>query len=136
MSQPTTIPAFGTSLKLGGTAIALVTEIDGPEPENASRPTVHLLSTWKTKRATIPEGGELSFKAFMNATNYAAMTAALGAGTEATYSLAFPNDDAGSAVTVAPSFKAYPSKCKLAGMQEDGTVTLEVTLTLTDSVTF
>lgn len=135
MSAPVTVPAFGTQLKKAGSAVALITEIDGPEPSNSSRSTVHLGSAWKTKRPTIPEGGELSFKCYMNATNYALLMADVAGGTIATWSIAFPNDDSGSPSTPAPSFSAYPSKVKVTGMEEDGTVMLDCTLTLTNDIT-
>ena len=74
-SPPITIPAYGTTLKKGTVALALVFEIDGPESENAGRNTTHLGSVKKSKRPTLPEGQPLSGKAYTDATNYAVLTA-------------------------------------------------------------
>lgn len=134
-SAPVTISAYGVQLKKGGTAIAQVTKIDGVGVANAPRETTHLGSTFKSKRPTIPETNEVEFELLMTATNVAALEADAIAGTIATYSVTYPNDDANTAVSDAPSFKAYPSKVARGGMEPDGTCSATVTLTATDDYT-
>jgi hypothetical protein len=135
-SPPITIPAYGTTLKKGTVALALVFEIDGPESENAGRNTTHLGSVKKSKRPTLPEGQPLSGKAYTDATNYAVLTADHDAGTIDTWSLGLPKDDGGVAVTLAPTFEAWPSKVKMSGIEEDGTITIEFELTPANGVTW
>ncbi len=136
MSAPVTVSAFGVELRKASTPIGLIFEVDGPEVENAERKTTHLLSDWKSKRPTLPQGNELSFKCYMNAANYAQLTADGVAGTVASYSLHFPADDSGTAFASSPTFSAWPSKVKFGGMEEDGTVTIDATLTIVGPITF
>ena len=132
-TAPVTISAYGVQLKKGGTAIAQVLSINGVGVSNPPRETTHLGSSFRSKRPTIPEGNEVEFEILGNGANIAALEDDCVAGTIAVWSLGYPDDDAGSAVTDSPSFNAYPSKVSRGGMEADGNCSASITLTPTDA---
>jgi hypothetical protein len=85
-------PALGTTLavNMAGTGtgtgtgsmlvIGQILSIDGPSSEVGQVETTHLLSTWKNYRATLPDGGEVSFEIEFDPTDTATGTAAGGHG--------------------------------------------------------
>jgi hypothetical protein len=136
-TAPVTVPAFGHVLKRAGTAIAQVIKINGHGVEMKGRKTTHLSSTWQSERpVTVPKGLPITFEVLYHPTTHAGLNAACIAGTEETYSLVYPPDDAATPTTPTPtSFKAFVSKVEQTGIEEDGTLQASLTLTPTGEVT-
>lgn len=80
-------PGLGTTLSLGGTAIAQLVSVTPPSMENPTADVTHLGSTWREFVATIPDGGEISLNIEYDSAQatHATLASNFAAGTSGTW---------------------------------------------------
>jgi hypothetical protein len=89
-------PGKGTTISLGGSAIAQVTAITPPGLTMGTSETTHLTSTWRTCIANIRDGGECGFTIEWDSADvsHAAVLTDFGAGTSGTWLITFTDSGA------------------------------------------
>lgn len=133
MPAPTTTPAAGTTLTRG-TALLNVTSIKGGGIEVGERNTTNLASTWKSCRPILPKAKKLTSTVQYLAAAHVALVAEAAAGTITSTVLTFPDSD-GGADGGTLTFSAFISALEYGGMDEDGTVTMDIEFTPVETVT-
>lgn len=135
MADPITIPAYGTKLKKGTTAIGNVLKVDGVGFEFGERETTNLDATEGTSRPTIPTGNEVTFEVNYHPDLHAALVTAALSRAVFSWSLCPPADDAADPVDMPPlPFAAWIKKFEFSGVEKDGTYVGTFTLKITGSV--